>query len=136
MLPSLDCAGGSAIATAANDLRGCTLYSITSRARCWKPTSVNALDHFHPTLENFEDMINWSLSQPMSDANAHDVIEPAISIRRCLEERRDPHVVLSRVDNLTAGDAVEHLFWATPNSRVSHRNNVFVVRLKSQTNVE
>ena len=44
-------------------------------------TSVNALDHFHPTLENFEDMINWSLSQPMSDANAHDVIEPAISIR-------------------------------------------------------
>jgi len=39
------------------------------------------LDHFHPTLENFEDMINWSLSQPMSDANAHDVIEPAISIR-------------------------------------------------------
>ena len=38
-------------------------------------------DHFHPALENFEDMIDWPLSQPMSDANAHDVIEPAIFIR-------------------------------------------------------
>ena len=40
-----------------------------------------SLDHFHPALENFEDVIDWPLSQPMSDANAHDVIEPAILIR-------------------------------------------------------
>ena len=39
------------------------------------------VDHFHPTLENFEDMRNGKFfSQPMSDANAHDVIEPAIPI--------------------------------------------------------
>src|SRR6266849_562359 len=60
-------------------------------------------------LENLEHLVDWTFEQPVPDTDADDAVEPAVLFRRRLEKRRDPQIVVCRLDHLAAGDAVEHI---------------------------
>jgi hypothetical protein len=67
-------------------------------------------------------MLTMRLSQPyFSDA---------------VSKRRDPQIVVCRLDHLAAGDAVEHILRAVAHAAVGHANDVLVVSLEHDAHVE
>src|SRR6266853_1769429 len=75
-------------------------------------------------LKNLEDLVDQPLGQPVPDADCDDAVEPAILRRRRLEKWRDPQIVVRRLDHLTAGNAVEHLFRAMAHAAVGHADDL------------
>jgi hypothetical protein len=67
-------------------------------------------------LNNLEHLVDRSLGQPVPDANSDDAIEAVLFLRRRFEKWSDAQVIVRRLDNLAAGNAVQQLLrvWRMP----------------------
>src|SRR6478752_10010296 len=80
-----------------------------------------------PPLENLEHLIDRPLGQPVADADADDVVEPAVLLGRRLERRDDAEIVVRGLDHLAPSDAVEHFLGAVADAGVGHADDRIVV---------
>src|SRR5580704_15439662 len=91
---------------------------------------------FSSALQHLEHLIDRPFGQTVADADADDVVEPAVFLRRRLEGRRDSQIIVGGLDHFAAGDAVEHFLRAVAEAGIAHADNRVVVGLEHDAHVE
>src|SRR5271169_6912385 len=72
----------------------------------------------------------------MADTDTDDVVEPAVLLRRSLERRRDPQIIVRRLDHLAARDAVEYVLRTVADAGIGHGDDGIVVGLEHDADID
>src|SRR5262249_21585441 len=91
---------------------------------------------FFAALEHLEHLIDRPFGQTVADADADDVVKPAVFLRRGLEGRGDAQIIVGGLDHFAASNAVEYLFGAVAQARIAHADDGVVVGLEDDAYIE
>src|SRR5258708_25577009 len=72
----------------------------------------------------------------MAERDRDGAVEPAVFLRRRLEDRRGAEVILRRVDRVAPVEALDHRSWSVAEAAIGHADEVPVIGLEGEADIE